>query len=120
LLDLLQAQAQPLAAQGELEPRAVALRVDAVPAGPLGGEQADVLVEADGTRGDVELARELGDREGAGGGAGGGASGGSRHGAGLGGLVDVNVNVADGARGASEAFSSVRRRLPSLAWVAAG
>ena len=62
LLDLLQRQAEPLAAQRELQPRAVALRVDALAAGAGRFEQADVLVEADRARRDVELARQLGDR----------------------------------------------------------
>ena len=65
LLDFRQAQAQPLAAQRELQARAVALGVDAVAAGAPGREQAHVLVEADGAGGDVELGRQLGDGEGA-------------------------------------------------------
>src|SRR3954468_4890344 len=45
LLDLLQAQAQALAAQRELEAGALALRIHAVAAGALRLQQADVLVE---------------------------------------------------------------------------
>ena len=57
LLDLLQAQAQALAAQGELQAGAVGMGVDAVAPGALRREQADVFIEADGARGDVELGR---------------------------------------------------------------
>src|SRR5512145_1342042 len=56
-------EAEPLAAERELEPRAVARRIDAALAFAAGREQALILVEADCARGDVELARELADRE---------------------------------------------------------
>src|SRR6185503_6136706 len=62
LADLGQRQAEALAAQRELEAGAVARRVDAALAVAARREQALVLVEADGARRDVELARELADR----------------------------------------------------------
>ena len=72
LTDFRQRQAQPLAAQGEFEPRAVATRIDARTAGatPLRRQQALVFVEADRARRDVEFLRELTDGEGLGGGQG--------------------------------------------------
>ena len=63
LQDLRQRQAEALAAQRELEPRAVALRVDAVAAGACRFEQPGVFVKADRARGDVELGGQFGDRE---------------------------------------------------------
>ena len=84
LLDGLQAQPQPLAAQRELEACAVALAVDAVAAVSPRRQQAQVFVEADGARGDVEFQRQLGDRVGLGrrafGGGGRGGAGGTRFG----------------------------------------
>src|SRR2546421_6210643 len=63
LADLGEGQAQALAAQRELEARAVARRVDAPLPVAAWREQAAVLVEADGARRDVELARQLADRK---------------------------------------------------------
>jgi hypothetical protein len=63
LANLGKRQAQALAAQRELEARAVALRVDPALSGAARREQPLVLVEADRARGDVELARQLSDRE---------------------------------------------------------
>ena len=63
-LHLGEGQAEPLAAQRELQAGAVARGVDAVAAAALRRDQAAVFVEADRPRGEVELARELADREG--------------------------------------------------------
>ena len=57
--DLDQRETETLAAQGELEANAVLLVVDAGLAAPLGGEQALLLVEADGAGGHVEVLREF-------------------------------------------------------------
>src|SRR5262245_31111766 len=62
LADLGQRQTEPLAAQGELEARAVPRRVDAPLAVAARRDQPLVFVEADGARRDLELARELADR----------------------------------------------------------
>src|SRR5437868_14604987 len=61
LADLGERQAEPLAAQRELEARAVAQRVDAPLAVASRREQPLILVEANGARRDVELARQLAD-----------------------------------------------------------
>src|SRR5262249_28887305 len=61
---LRQRQAEALAAQRELQARTVARRIDAAQAaGPDARWRKNplVLIKPDGTRGDVELARELGD-----------------------------------------------------------
>src|SRR5437763_8793730 len=63
LADLGERQPESLAAQRELEPRAITQRVDAPLALAPRREQALVFVEADGARGDVELFRQLADRE---------------------------------------------------------
>src|SRR5882762_5249757 len=63
LADLGERQAEALAAQRKLEPRAVAQRVDAPLAVAARRKQSLVLVKADGTRGDIELAREFADRK---------------------------------------------------------
>ncbi len=63
LADLGQRQAEALAAQRELEPGAVARRVDAPLALAARREQALVLVEADRARRDFELARQFADRK---------------------------------------------------------
>src|SRR5579859_7347624 len=62
LANLRQRQAEPLAAQRQLQARAVAQGVDAALALAPRREQALVLVEADRARGDVEFAREVPDR----------------------------------------------------------
>src|SRR3989442_5484317 len=63
LADLGERQAEALAAQRELEARAVARRVDAPLAVAPRREQSLVLVEADRARRDVEFAPELADRK---------------------------------------------------------
>ena len=60
-LHLGQREAEALAAQGELEPGAVARGVDAAASAALRHEQAAVFVEADGARGEIELARQFAD-----------------------------------------------------------
>ena len=59
--DFGEGQAKPAATQGQLQAGTIALGVDAALAGPLRADQALI---ADGTGGDVEFPRELGDREG--------------------------------------------------------
>src|SRR5882672_7154171 len=54
-------EAEPLAAQDQLQSYPVALGIDAPRAVAPGAEQALVLVEADGAMSHVELARKLGD-----------------------------------------------------------
>src|SRR5258706_8469064 len=54
-------EAEPLAAQYQLQAHPVALGIDAPRAVARGAEQAFVLVEADGAMSHVELARKLGD-----------------------------------------------------------
>src|SRR5207302_10403075 len=63
LADLGERQSQALAAQRELEPGAVARRVDAALAIAPRREQPLVLVEADRAGRDVELARQFTDRK---------------------------------------------------------
>ena len=63
LADLGQREADALAAQDPGEPRAVAVRIDALRAAPLGRDQPFVLVEAQRAGGDAELGRQVGDRE---------------------------------------------------------
>src|SRR5258706_9824783 len=65
--DLGEGEAEPLAAQYQLQAHPVALGIDAPRAVARGAEQAFVLVEADGAMGHVELARKLGDAIGFGG-----------------------------------------------------
>ena len=57
--DFDQREAETFAAQGELEADAVLLVVDAGLAAPLGGEQAFLLVEADGAGGHIEVLRKF-------------------------------------------------------------
>src|SRR5260370_27518796 len=59
-------EAEPLAAQNQLQAHPVALGIDAPRAIAPGAEQAFVLVEADGAMSHVELARKLGDAVGLG------------------------------------------------------
>src|SRR5258707_10452806 len=54
-------EAEPLAAQYQLQAHPVALGIDAPRAVACGAEQPFVLVEADGAMSHVELARKLGD-----------------------------------------------------------
>src|SRR6516225_2475869 len=63
VLDLGQRRADRLGAQDQLQPRAVAPRVDARAVDAARREQALVLVEAQRARRDVELPAELGDAE---------------------------------------------------------
>src|SRR2546428_14148247 len=63
LADLGERQPEALAAQRELEPRAVARRVDAPLAVAPRRDQPLGLVEADRARRDVELARQFADRK---------------------------------------------------------
>src|SRR5258706_9364098 len=65
--DLGEGEAEPLAAQYQLQAHPVALGIDAPRALARGAEQAFVLVEADGAMSHVELARKLGDAVGFGG-----------------------------------------------------
>src|SRR5713226_3980367 len=60
-------EAEPLAAQDQLQAHPVALGIDAPRSVAPGAEQAFVLVEADCAMGHVELAREVGDAVGLGG-----------------------------------------------------
>src|SRR5690349_19413050 len=61
-LDVGQRKAEALAAQDELEPGAVARAVDALPADALRRQQAVILIEADGSVRQRQLAREIADR----------------------------------------------------------
>src|SRR5205807_2927077 len=63
LADLGERQPQALAAQRELEPRAVARRVDAALAVAPRRNQPLVFVEADRARRDAELVRQFADRK---------------------------------------------------------
>ena len=63
LADLGQRETDALAAQDPGEPRAIALRIDPRGAAAFGGDQPLILVKAQRTRGDVELCREIGNRE---------------------------------------------------------
>src|SRR6266481_9552370 len=60
-------EAEPLAAQYQLQAHPVALGIDAPRAVARGAEQPFVLVEADGAMSHVELARKVGDAVGFGG-----------------------------------------------------
>src|SRR5678815_4465838 len=62
LADLGKRQSEALAAQGQLETGAIARGVDSPLPVAARRDQALVLVEADGARRDLELARELADR----------------------------------------------------------
>src|SRR5262249_55966780 len=62
--DLLEREAEALSTQDELQTRAVARRVNTGLAAAARRQERLVLVESDGARGDVELARQLRDRVG--------------------------------------------------------
>src|SRR5258707_15577973 len=67
LADLGEGEAEPLAAQYQLQAHPVALGIDAPRAVARGAGEAFVLVGADGAMSHVELARKLGDAVGFGG-----------------------------------------------------
>src|SRR5688572_28233344 len=61
--DVAQRKAEPLAAQDQDQPRAIAAAKDAGAADALGRQQPLALVKADGARRDAELAGEVGNGE---------------------------------------------------------
>src|SRR3546814_19246240 len=59
LADLAQREADALAAQYPREPRAIAMRIDALRPPPLGRDQPLVLIETQRARRDLELGRQI-------------------------------------------------------------
>ena len=62
--DLAQGEAEPLAAEDELQPDPLAIMEDPGGADPLRRQQTAILVEPDGAQGGAELRGELADRPG--------------------------------------------------------